>query len=201
MHKLANEHRVLIKCILCYLCGLLNKGLLLYHDSPLTLHGFFDFLHVFSDVDWVGNKDDYSSTSAYLVYLGCNLVSWSSKKQPLLLACPQKQNTVFVATTDVELYWVYSLLLELGIGLPNSIVVYCDNVGATQLSFNPIFYSRMKHVVVDYHCIRDQVQSDLLRVAHVSSIDQLTNILIKSLPTSQFLLFQDKIGISTRDAS
>ncbi|KAL6335952.1 hypothetical protein AAG906_003577 [Vitis piasezkii] len=38
-------------------------------------------LHAFSDADWVGNKDDYTSTSAYIVYLGRHPISWSSKKQ------------------------------------------------------------------------------------------------------------------------
>ena len=81
MHQPTSEHWVLVKCILRYLCGTLDKGLLLYRDSSIPLHGFSDSLHAFSDADWAGNKDDYSSTSAYLVYLGRNLVSWSSKKQ------------------------------------------------------------------------------------------------------------------------
>ena len=59
----------------------------------------------------------------------------------------------------------------------------------------------MKHVAIDYHFIKDQVQSGLLRVAHVSSTDQLADLLIKPLPTSQFLLLRDKIGLSTRGLS
>jgi hypothetical protein len=80
-------------------------------------------------------------------------------------------------------------------------VIYCDNIGATQLSSNPIFHSRMKHVAVDYHFIRDQVQSGQLRVTHVSSADQLTDLLTKPLSTSTFQLFRDKIGLSDRGPS
>ena len=40
----------------------------------------------------------------------------------------------------------------------------------------------MKHVEIDYHFIRDQVQSGALRVTHVSSTDQLVDALTKPLP-------------------
>lgn len=74
MHQSSTEHWVLVKRILWYLCGTLDEELLFYRDSLVSLHGI-------SDADWAGNKDDYSSTSAYLVYLGRSLVSWSSKKE------------------------------------------------------------------------------------------------------------------------
>ena len=80
-------------------------------------------------------------------------------------------------------------------------VVYCDNVGATQLSSNPIFYSRIKHVAIDYHFLRDQVQSGALQVAHVSSTDQLADLLTKPLPRSQFQNLRDKIRLTTRGLS
>ena len=170
MHQPTSEHWVLVKRILCYLCGTLDKGLLLYRDSPITLHAFSDSLYAFSDADWAGKKDDYSSTT-YLVYLGRNLAFWSSKKQQIVARSSTEVEYRSVAATAVELHWVGSLLSDLGISLTTSPVVYCDNVGATQLSSNPIFHSRMKHVAIDYHFIRDQVQTGLLRVAHVSSAD------------------------------
>ncbi|KAJ9547961.1 hypothetical protein OSB04_020504 [Centaurea solstitialis] len=178
MHMPTDEHWVLVKRILRYLCGTLNKGLLLYRDSPLALHAF-------SDADWAGNKDNYASTGAYLVYLGRNLVSWSSKKQSTIARSSTEAEYRSVAATASELRWVSSLLSELGVGSLTTPVVYCDNNGATKLSSNPVFHSRMKHVAVDYHFIRDQVQSGLLRVSQVSSADQLADLLTKPLPTSQ----------------
>jgi len=184
MHSPTDTHWILVKRILCYLLGTLNKGLLLCRDSPYSLFAFSDKLHAFSDADWAGNKDDYSSTSAYLVYLGCNLISWSSKKQTTITRSSIEAEYRSVAATVPELSWVCSLIQELGVALPSSPVIYYDNVGATQLSSNPIFHSHMKHVAVDYHFIRDQVQSGRLRVAHISSADQLADLLTKPLSTS-----------------
>lgn len=64
-----------------------------------------------------------------------------------------------VANTAFELRWIYSLLTELDIPLPTVPVIYCDNIGATHLSANPIFHFRMKHIALDYHFIRDNVQA------------------------------------------
>ena len=54
----------------------------------------------------------------------------------------------------------------------------------------------MKHVAIDYHFIRDQVQSSVLRVTHVSSADQLADALTKPLPRSRLQEFRVKIGVS-----
>ena len=105
-----------------------------------------------------------------------------------------------VATTAAELRWICSLLTELGISLPQQPVIYCDNVGATNLCSNPIFHSRMKHVALDYHFIREQVQGGALCVAHVSSADQLADALTKPLSRTRYLLLKNKIGISSRSS-
>ena len=103
-----------------------------------------------------------------------------------------------VAATTAELCWVCSLLSKLCINLASPPVVYYDNVSATQLSSNLVFHSQMKHVAVDYHFLRDQVQSGALRVAYVSSADQLADLLTKPLPHSQFQKLRVKIGLFPR---
>lgn len=157
-------------------------------DSPISLHAF-------SDADWTGDTDDYVSTNAYIIYLCTTPISWSAKKQKGV-ACSSTEAEYAVANTASELRWVYSLLTELGIQLPSPPVIYCDNVGATYLCANPVFHSRMKHVALDYHFIRDNVQSGALRVSHVSTKDQLADALTKPLSRARFLELYSKIGVS-----
>uniref|UniRef100_A0A3Q7EED8 Reverse transcriptase Ty1/copia-type domain-containing protein n=1 Tax=Solanum lycopersicum TaxID=4081 RepID=A0A3Q7EED8_SOLLC len=54
--------------------GTLGRGLLI-RPGDLELRGF-------SDSDWVNDKNDRKSTSGFLVFLGPNLISWCTKKQP-----------------------------------------------------------------------------------------------------------------------
>ncbi|KAK0576029.1 hypothetical protein LWI29_010847 [Acer saccharum] len=150
MHQPSTDHWELVKRVLRYLCGSLDEGILLYRDSPVSLHAY-------SDADWAGNKDDYSSTSAYIVYLGRNPISWSSKKQHTIARSSTEAEYRTVASTAAELNLVCFLLTDLGLTLPTVPIIYCDNIGATQLCSNPIFHSRMKHVAIDFHFIRDQV--------------------------------------------
>lgn len=190
MHQPTTEHWAAVKRLLRYLCGTLDHGITLCRKSSLALHAF-------SDADWAGNKDDFTSTSAYIVYLGHNPISWSSKKQRTVARSSTEAEYRSVAATAAELRWICSLLTELGITIPHQPVIYCDNVGATNLCANPVFHSRMKHVALDYHFIREQVQNGLLRVSHVSASDQLADILTKPLSRQQFTKVTNKIGLTS----
>ena len=59
-----------------------------------------------------------------------------------------------VANATFELIWINSLLCELHISLPAHIL-WCDNIGATYMSANPMFHARMKHIEIDFHFVRE----------------------------------------------
>lgn len=106
-----------------------------------------------------------------------------------------------MADTAAELHWIVSLLRELGVRPRSQPVIYCDNVGATYLCTNPVFHSRMKHVALAYHFIREMVQSGFLRVSHVSSKDQLADALTKPVSRSTLAINSSKMGLSTGRSS
>lgn len=96
MHRPTCAHWKALKRLLRYLLGTLHYGLNLFRDSPNTLHAF-------SDADWAGDKDDFISTGAYIVYLGRNVISWSSKKQRSVARSSTEAEYRSVAHTAAEL--------------------------------------------------------------------------------------------------
>ena len=58
----------------------------------------------------------------------------------------------------------------------------------------------MKHLALDFHFVREKVQSGTLRVTHISGEDQLANLLTKPVLRPRFNLLSSKIGL-TLDSS
>ena len=76
-------------------------------------------------------------------------------------------------------------------------MLWCDNLGATFLSANPVFHARTKHVKVDYHFIHDRVAKKEIQVRFISSKDQLADVFTKPLPQVSFLFFQSKLRVES----
>lgn len=150
MHRPTDDHWQAVKRVLRYLAGTQSHGIFLSSRSPISLHAF-------SDADWAGDVDDFVSTNAFIVYLGTTPVAWTSKKQTGVARSSTEAEYRSVANTAAELSWVCSLLTELGVTFPSTPVIYCDNLGATYLSANPVFHSRMKYLALDFHFVRQNV--------------------------------------------
>lgn len=188
MHKPTDDHWQAAKRLLRYLAGTPTHGIYFTANNKLILHGY-------SDADWAGDADDYVSTNSYIFYLGRHPISWSAKKQQGVARSSTEAEYWAVANAASELSWICNVLTELGVAIPSAPVVYCDNVGATFLCANPIFHSRMKHIAIDYHFVRGQVQHGALRVSHVTTKDQLADALTKPLSRARFLDLISKIGV------
>ncbi|GFZ00771.1 hypothetical protein Acr_14g0004060 [Actinidia rufa] len=91
-------------------------------------------LHAYSDAEWAGNLDDRTFTTAYIVYLGGNPISQSSRKQRSVAHSSTEVEYRAIASTAAELSWIQSLLHELSIHPSQPPVIYCDNVGANYLA-------------------------------------------------------------------
>lgn len=190
MHAPTQSHWTASKRLLRYLKHTLHHGLMLRRrQAPLHLRAF-------SDADWAGDSDSYRSTAAFVLFLGGNPISWCSKKQRTVARSSTEAEYRSVASAAAKVTWVTNLLHELGVALPTSPTIFCDNLSATYLCVNPVFHSRMKHIALDYHFVREKVASGTLTVSHVSTSHQLADALTKPLPKDRFLSLRSKIGVS-----
>jgi len=161
--------------------------------------GAVDQLTAYSDADWAGCPDTRRSTSGFYVYLGDNLVSWSSKRQTTVSRSNAEAEYRAVAHVVAECCWLRQLLQELHISIPLATVVYCDNVSAVYMAANPVHHRRTKHIEIDIHFVREKVALGQFRVLHVPSAHQFADIMTKGLPVQLFTDFRTSLCV--RDAS
>lgn len=64
-----------------------------------------------------------------------------------------------------------------------------------------MFHSRIKHLAINYHFVRDLVQFSKLRVTHISASDQLADALTKLLSLPQLFDICRKIGVVSETPS
>ncbi|GKB52103.1 ribonuclease H-like domain-containing protein, partial [Tanacetum coccineum] len=150
MHDPQQPHLSALKRILRYVHGTLDYGLQLFSSSATDLVAY-------SDADWAGCPTTRRSNSGYCVFLGNNLLSWSSKRQPTLSRSSTEAEYRGVANAVTKTCWLRNLLRELHTPLSSDALVYCDNVSVVYLSCNPVQHQRTKHIEIDIHFVRDLV--------------------------------------------
>ncbi|KAI5336302.1 hypothetical protein L3X38_015569 [Prunus dulcis] len=181
------SHMIAVKRILRYIKGTLDFGLTLCpQSSPARLTAY-------SDADWAGCPDSHRSTTGYLIYLGNNLISWCSKKQPTVSRSSTESEYRSLAHACAETTWLSYLLVELGVHLQFPITLHCDNLSATYLAANPVFHARTRHIELDYHFVREKVSLGSHRVCFIPSIDQLADLLTKPLHKPRHHLLRTKL--------
>jgi histone deacetylase 1/2 len=183
------EHWTAVKRILRYVQGTLKIGIT-FTRSPSML------LSAFSDADWAGSLDDRRSTGGFAIFVGPNLVSWNAKKQASVSRSSTEVEYKALANATAELIWVEALLRELGVKLQQKPCLWCDNLGATYLSVNPVFHARTRHTEIDFHFVRERVASNRLDIRFISSKDQVADGFTKALPVRNLDEFKRNLNLS-----
>ncbi|GKD05780.1 uncharacterized mitochondrial protein-like protein [Tanacetum coccineum] len=130
-----------------------GQGLFLPRNNPSTLHAY-------CDNDWANCPNSMRSIIGFGIFLGNTLISWHSKKQPLI-----------------------SLLKDLKIFVNTPVSILCDNISTIALASNPVQHARTKQIELDCHFVRDKIKAGQIQFSYVPTKAQVADIFTKALTT------------------
>ncbi|XP_062100077.1 uncharacterized mitochondrial protein AtMg00810-like [Humulus lupulus] len=102
MHSPTDSHWQVVKHILRYLAGSIDYGFFYQPSTDPTLLCYID-------ADWASCPNDRRITSAFCIFHGVNLISWSSSKQRVVSRSSTEFEYRSLANGTAELLWLRSL--------------------------------------------------------------------------------------------
>ena len=148
-----------------------------------------DEVLIYTDAGWGSCLDTRRSRRGYLIFLGSNLIMWSSKLMSTVALSTAESEYCGAFDAVKEFISLRRFLVEIGIiKNPNTPTrVLCDNKAAIQIANGQASTRNVRHMQIRYFALRDWCQDNLVDVEWVASADQLADIMTKAQPRNLFL--------------
>ena len=94
-----------------------------------------------------------------------------------------------------ELLWIKSDRKDLSFKFQKLMDMHCDNTAAIEIAHNPVQHDRTKHVEVDRHFIKENLDRKIIQFPFVQYEDQLADVPTKAVSGRVFNSSIDKLGM------
>jgi hypothetical protein len=164
-------------------------------DDPVIIGN----LRGYCDSDWAGDKDNYVSTGAWIFLMNGGAISWQCKrgKTPAQSSCDAEYVAEGLAAQ--EICHLRNILSELHLEPPEPIPLFSDSKSAIQITKNPVFHERNKHVALKYHFSRHLQADGRMSIQYIPTERQVADALTKALYGPKLSWSQEQMGLVTWD--
>jgi hypothetical protein len=175
MSNYGEAHWKAAKHLLRYLQGTRSYGIYYGNlDEP------YPIFKCFADSDWA-QAEGRKSVCGFVIMMGGGAIGWSSKQQDVVALSSCEAEYIGCTHAAKPILWFRSLAAELGFEQQHPTIMFCDNQGTVACTHDPQHHTRMKHIDLRYHFIRDCVQKGVIMVMHVPSTENVADIMTKPL--------------------
>jgi hypothetical protein len=183
-----NHDWVAVKRVLRYISGTRDFGILYDGSKALSIDGY-------SDADWGGCKATRKSTSGAIFLVAGGAVSWRSKKQTCVATSTCEAEYIASCLAAKESIWLARLLGDLSNTEPRQVSIKVDNDGTIDTGNNTSINQRNKHIDLQYHFVRDSIQSKRIKLVSCPTSEQAADPLTKPLDRVIFEKLRNLQGV------
>ena len=105
----------------------------------------------------------------------------------------------YIAATEAgkELIWLTRFLLELGVQQEEN-MFSCDSQSAIDLSKNATYHSGTKHIDVRFHCLRDAIENQQMKLKKIHTDKNPSDMMTKIVTKDKLELCRRLVGMDTK---
>jgi hypothetical protein len=123
------------------------------------------------------------------------LVSSLRKKQSSISLSIAEEEYISIATCFTQVLWMKQSLTDIKVEYDELIPIYCYNASAISISKNPVMHSKMKHIPIKYHFLREQVAKRNIKVEYVGTKEHVVDIFTKLLQSEDFEYLRQRLRV------
>ncbi|KAL7611157.1 hypothetical protein Lser_V15G13634 [Lactuca serriola] len=157
-HNPSTQHRQAVHRVFKYLKGT--------KDYCLCYSGFPSVLEGYSDVSWISNKEDHSSTTGWVFLLGGGAISWASKKQSCITSSTMESEFIALAAASKEAKWLKNLIYEIPLWRKPiaPLSIRCDSVPTLSKAYSQVYNGKSRHINVRHGIIRNLIMDGVISI-------------------------------------
>ena len=183
------EHWNGVKWILRYLKGTSDHGILFRKVNGATCE-----VAGFVDSDFAGDIDKRRFITGFVFTMSGGAISWKASLQSVVALSTTEAQYIALTEAVKEAIWLRGLISELGFK-QKTVTISSDSSSAIELSKNPKYNERTKHINVRLHFIREEISSGVVSVVKIPFEVNLDDMLTKPLPAIKFMSSLNSIGL------
>nr|GEV28841.1 hypothetical protein [Tanacetum cinerariifolium] len=172
------SHLQAVKRIFRYLKGQPKLGLWYPKVSSFDSEAY-------SNSDYAGANLDRKSITGGCQFLGRRLISWQCKKQTIMATSTIEVEYVAAAYCRGQVLWIQNQVLDYGFNKINT-KFYIDNESLICIAKNLVFHSKIKHIEIRHHFIKDAYEKKLIQVLKIHTNDNVADLLTMAFDVSMF---------------
>ena len=93
-------------------------------------------------------------------------ICWLSNKKHTISLSSAEAEYIGVMNATTECVWLQGILGELGFAFDSPTVIWCDNQSAINISTNPVYRYRTKHIEIHMHYIMSLVHEQVISLQY-----------------------------------